>query len=83
MGMLKTGNMGEFSLSNREHKLTVIKSLRMSEVLLRMIANECEIRKLGFSDYMREAAMAAMKRHISPQPLATACPQLVEGDIRV
>ena len=55
----------------------------MSEVLLRMIADECKSRNLGFSDYMREAAMAAMKRHISPQPDATACPLLVEGDIRV
>jgi hypothetical protein len=69
-------------VANREEKLTVMKSLRMSEGLLRMILDECEIRKLGFSDYMREAAIAAMKRHISPQPHATACPQLVEGDIR-
>jgi hypothetical protein len=69
-------------LADGEEKLTVMKSLRMSEGLLRMIANECETRKLGFSDYMREAAIAAMKRHISPQPHATACPQLVEADIR-
>jgi hypothetical protein len=62
MGMAKTGNMGEFSLSNREDKLTVMKSLRISEVLLRMIADECKSRKLGFSDYMREAAIAAMRQ---------------------
>ena len=60
--MLKTGNMGGFFLSDREDKLTVMKSLRMSEVLLRMIANECKSRNLGFSDYMRDAAVAAMDR---------------------
>jgi hypothetical protein len=35
----------------------------MSEGLLRMIADECKSRNLGFSDYMRHAAMAAMKQH--------------------
>jgi hypothetical protein len=60
--MLKTGKMGEFSLSNREDKLTVMKSLRMSEVLLRMIADECKSRNLGFSDYMRDAAVAARRQ---------------------
>jgi hypothetical protein len=77
--------MGEFSLSNREDKLTVMKSLRISEVLLRMIADECKTRNLGFSDYMRDAAVAAMKRQsqdISPRPHATECSQLVERDIR-
>jgi hypothetical protein len=49
----------------------------MNEVLLRMIAEECKSRNLAFNDYMREAAIAAMSRHISPQPHATACPQLV------
>ena len=34
----------------------------MNEVLLRMIANECKSRNLGFSDYMRDAAVAAMDR---------------------
>jgi hypothetical protein len=58
-----------------------MKSLRMSEGLLRMIADECRSRKIGFSDYMRDAAVAAMKRHIS-QPHAMVCPQLAEGDIR-
>ena len=54
----------------------------MNEVLLRMIADECKSQNLGFSDYMRDAAIAAMKQHILPQPHATACPLLVEGDIR-
>jgi hypothetical protein len=44
-----------------EEKLTVMKSLRMSEGLLRMISDECKSRKVGFSDYMRDAAVAAMK----------------------
>jgi hypothetical protein len=69
-------------LTNREEKLTVMKSLRMSEMLLRMIVDECAIRNRGFSDFMRDAAVSAMKQHISPPPHATACPQLVEGDIR-
>ena len=49
-------------MTNREEKLTVMKSLRMSEVLLRMIVDECKSRNLEFSGYMREAAVAAMKR---------------------
>jgi hypothetical protein len=48
-----------------DEKLTVMKSLRMSEGLLRMIAEECKSRNLGFSDYMREAAIAAIKKHVS------------------
>jgi hypothetical protein len=39
----------------------------MNEVLLRMIADECKSRNLGFSDYMRHAAMAAMKQNSSPR----------------
>ena len=54
-------NHGRTALSNREDKLTVVKSLRMSEVLLRMIGEECKSRKVGFSDYMRDAALTAMK----------------------
>jgi hypothetical protein len=53
------------SLSNRDEKLSVMKSLRMSEGLLRMIADECKSRNVGFSDYMRDAAIAAMKQHVS------------------
>jgi hypothetical protein len=83
MRMVENRTHGSTSLTNREEKLTVMKSLRMSEGLLRMITDECKSRNLGFSDYMRDAAAAAMKQHISPQPHATACPQLVEGDIRV
>jgi hypothetical protein len=57
--------MGSISLADREEKLTVMKSLRMSEGLLRMIVEECKSRNLDFSEYMREAAIAAMKQHIS------------------
>jgi hypothetical protein len=35
-----------------------MKSMRMSEPLLRLITKECKIRKLDFSDYMRQAAVA-------------------------
>jgi hypothetical protein len=65
MKMSRNGNHGSISLADREEKLTVVKSLRLSEGLLRMIADECKSRNLGFSDYMREAAIAAMERHIS------------------
>jgi hypothetical protein len=34
----------------------------MSEVLLRMIADECKSRNLGFSDFMREVAIAAIRQ---------------------
>jgi hypothetical protein len=54
--------MGRVFLSNRKDKLTVMKSLRISEVLLRMIADECKSRNLGFSDYMRDAAIAAVRQ---------------------
>jgi hypothetical protein len=47
-------------LADPEDKLTVIRSVRMSEKLMRLITEECNTRKLDFSDYMRYAAMAAM-----------------------
>ena len=62
MALSRIGNVGEFSLSNREEKLTIMKSLRISEVLLRMIADECKSRNLGFSDFMREVAIAAIRQ---------------------
>jgi hypothetical protein len=42
-------------------RLAIIKTVRFSEVLLRNIVRECEIRSLAFSDFMRAAAIAAMK----------------------
>ena len=62
MTIAKKRNHGSISLRDREDKLTVMKSLRISEVLLRMIADECKSRNLGFSDYMRDAAIAAVRQ---------------------
>jgi len=42
-------------------RLAIVKTIRFSEVLLRNIVHECETRSLGFSDFMRAAAIAAMK----------------------
>jgi len=44
-------------------RLAIIKTIRFSEALLKSIVHECEIRSLAFSDFMRAAAMAAMKQH--------------------
>ena len=60
-----TGIIGSIFLSNREEKLTIMKSLRMTEGLMRTIADECKSRNMAFSDYMREAAIAAMKQHFA------------------
>ncbi len=43
-------------------KKTIFRSFRLSPALLEMIKIECEFRNLGFSDYLRYAALAAMKR---------------------
>jgi hypothetical protein len=67
MTLAKKRNHGSSSLGDREEKLTVMESLRMSDGLLRMIADECKSRNLGFSDYMRHAAKAAMKQNSSPR----------------
>jgi hypothetical protein len=37
----------------------------MSEWLLRMISDECKSRNSAFSDYMRDAAIAARRQHIA------------------
>jgi len=46
-------------------RLAVVKTIRFSEQLLHNIAHECEIRSLAFSDFMRGAAIAEMKRQQS------------------
>ena len=45
-----------------EGKLTVIKSVRMSETLVRLITEECNTRNLDFSDFMRNAAVVAIRQ---------------------
>jgi hypothetical protein len=49
-------------------RLSVIKTIRFSEVLLRNIVHECQIRSLAFSDFMRTAAVAAMNEQESCRP---------------
>jgi hypothetical protein len=53
--------MGEPALEDQD-KLTVVKSVRMSARLMRLITEECGQRNLDFSDFMRNAALAAMKQ---------------------
>ena len=42
-------------------RLSVVKTIRFSEVLLRNIVHECANRSVAFSDFVRTAAIAAMK----------------------
>ena len=43
-------------------RLAIVKTIRFSAVLLRNIVHECENRSVAFSDFMRGAAIAAMKQ---------------------
>jgi hypothetical protein len=43
-------------------KQTEIKSFRLSPSLLEMIQSECRARRTDFSEFMRHAAIATMKR---------------------
>ena len=49
-------------MKDPENKLTVIKTIRFSETLLRNIGHECEKRSLAFSDFVRLAAISAMEQ---------------------
>ena len=44
-------------------KKTVIRSIRFSPALMDMIKTECEYRGIDFSNYIRYAAMVAMKHN--------------------
>jgi hypothetical protein len=61
-------------LSDREAKLNVMKSLRVSEPVLRLITKECKARHIDFSDYIRQAAVAfaAKEQQESHTPKAAA-----------
>ena len=41
-------------------KLSIVKTLRLSEALLQKIKAECTARNLKFSDFMRNAAVTAL-----------------------
>ena len=50
-----------------EHNLKIVKTLRLSEVLLQKIKAECAACDLKFSDFMRNAAVAGLtSRHQKP-----------------
>jgi hypothetical protein len=48
-------------------KLCIVKTLRLSEALLQKIRGECAACNLGFSDFMRNAAVAAVNRKEASQ----------------
>jgi len=48
-------------------KLSIVKTLRLSEALLQKIRGECAACNLGFSDFMRNAAVAAVNRKEASQ----------------
>jgi hypothetical protein len=49
-------------LTHPEAKLTIIKTLRLNGTLMQEINDECEARNLEFSNFMRNAARAAIRR---------------------
>jgi hypothetical protein len=51
-----------FSAADQSAKLTTIKTLRLSDTLLKDIKAECEASDLDFSNFMRAAAVAMMKQ---------------------
>jgi hypothetical protein len=55
---------------DRAHKLSIVKTLRLSETLLQMIKAECGVCNLRFSDFMRNAAIAALNREEASQCVA-------------
>jgi hypothetical protein len=49
-------------------RLAIVKTIRFDEVLLRNIVEECKIRSVVFSDFMRTAAIAAIKKQEPCRP---------------
>ena len=45
--------------------LSIVKTLRLSEALLQEIKAECTACNLRFSDFMRDAAVAALNRDLA------------------
>jgi hypothetical protein len=72
-----TWTQEDVSVTGQEAKLTIIKTLRLSEVLMKMIEDECKSRDLDFSEFMRSAAVSAIRIEASTgerKPLLeTAC----------
>jgi hypothetical protein len=54
-------------VKDQSDKLQIVKTIRFNETLLRTIARECENRSLAFSDFMRTAAIVAMRQQV-PSP---------------
>jgi predicted DNA binding CopG/RHH family protein len=55
---------GGLMARDRANKLSIVKTLRLSEALLHRIKAECTARNLRFSDFMRRAALAAVNPEI-------------------
>ena len=53
--------MGKTAMEDQD-KLTVVKSVRMSARLMRLITEECGEQNVDFSDFMRTAAVVAIRR---------------------
>ena len=53
---------------NPAPKLRIVKTLRLSEALLQKIKAECGACNLKFSDFMRNAAVAALNRKEASSP---------------
>ena len=53
---------GAEALTDNHWKKSIFRSFRLSPALLEMIQTECKFRNIDFSDYIRYAALAAMKR---------------------
>jgi hypothetical protein len=56
------------NMTDRETKKTIIKSVRMSAKELDLIGAECETSNVGFSEFVRDAAMAAVSKSTAAQP---------------
>jgi hypothetical protein len=50
------------TLNESKWKHTLIKGFRISPTLLAMVESECRARKTHFSEFMRHALVATMKR---------------------
>jgi hypothetical protein len=58
---------GEFLAKDGASKLRIVKTLRLSDALLQKIKAECTACDLRFSDFMRDAAKAALNRKEASQ----------------
>ena len=53
---------GTTSVKDPFDKLEIIKTFRLSQALMRQIVTQCQHQNRGFSDFVRNAAIAAMRK---------------------